>query len=146
MNNIRSYIILNKKTNTIIKLFIIISIIIIVSLFVTMQLKYKKYYQTYARVLEDGKVMAYLNPCQLQTLRKRKSILIEGVSYNFKINYIDSEYTLSNECNNCTMVVLDINLKTEDKIINNILNIEVLENDKKMIYYVKDYFMKGECK
>lgn len=90
--------------------------------------------------------MTYLNPCQLQTLKKRNSILIGGVSYNFKINYIDSEYVLSNECNNCTKVVLDINLKSEDKIVNNILNIEVLENYKKMIYYVKDYFMEGECK
>ena len=50
MNNVNSYIILNKSTNKLIKLFIITSLFIVLLLVLTLNIKYKKYYYLYGQV------------------------------------------------------------------------------------------------
>ena len=146
MNEIDSYIIENRKIGFFIKVFIIISIIIFVSLIILSGLRYKKYYQTIGIVIRDEnkyKLTLYLDPYKLKIIKNNNVLIIDDLEYKYTINYINNEYVISNNYTNYLNVVLDIELKKEDKIENNILQVKVLESNKKIFYYLKDYLKKG---
>jgi len=146
MNNINSYIILNRKTKFITNIFILISIIIIIALLLITQLKYKKYYQTNGQVIKENNIYQlslYLDPYKLKIFKNNNKIIINEKEYIYNIKSISDEYIISNDLKNYVKVILDINLNKEDKIVNNILNLKILESNKKIIYYLKDYFKKG---
>ena len=143
MNNVNSYIILNKSTNKLIKLFIITSLFIILLLVLTLNIKYKKYYYLYGQVDNNYKLILYCDIKYLEVLKKNNKIVINNNTYNYKILSIDTNYTILNNTNNYIQVVIDINLNSEDKITNNILKLKVLVSNKKLFYYLIDYIKKG---
>ena len=146
MNDVGGYIILNKNTSYVIKLFMLISFVILIFLIIISQLKYKKYYQTIGQVIEyenDFYLSLYLTPYQLDIIKDNNILFIDDYEYDYDIKFIDDEYLISNDYTNYVKVVLDIKIKEKDKILNNLLEIKVLESDKKLFYYVKDYFEKG---
>lgn len=147
MNNIKSYILLNKRTCFIINLFIIISIIIFITFIVLGQFKYKKYFQIIGQVVEKEKryqLSLYLNPYQLNIIKNNNELFIDNLKYSYSIDYIADGYIISDSCYNCLNVVLDINLKNKDRIVNNLLEVKLLESNEKLFYYLKNYFKKGE--
>jgi len=145
MTDINSYIIINRKTNFITNLFIMISIIIFISFIIIGGLKYKKYYQTFGQVIRDKnnyQLILYLSPYQLNIIKNNNKLTIDNLEYAYCINYISDEYIISNDNKNYLKIILDIDLKSKDKIVNNILKIKVLESNKKIFYYLKDYLKK----
>lgn len=145
MNSIKSYIILNKKTSNIINMFILISLMIVITLIVITQFKYIKYYEIKGMVVknnDDYKLQLYIAPDKLNVIKNNKKIIIEEKEYEYKINSIDNEYTI----NNYLKVIIDIKLLEKDKINNNILQIKIQESNKKLFYYIKNYLLKGEFK
>ena len=145
MNNIKSYIIINKKTNLITKLFISISIMILITLSILTQFKYKTYYQTFGQVIKENnnhKLTLYIDPYKLKVIKNNNLIIIDDKKYNYTIDLIDDEYIVSDNLTNYLKVILNVNLKQEDKINNNILEVRILESDEKIIYYLKEYFKK----
>lgn len=147
MNDINSYIIVNKKTNLITELFIKISILTLASLIVICGFKYKKYYQTAGQVIREKnnyQLAIYLYPYQLNIIKNNNVLIIENLEYKYSIDYIADEYIISSNSENYLKVILNINLKEKDKIVNNILQIKVLESNKKVFYYLKDYLKKEE--
>lgn len=143
MNNVNSYIILNKSTNKLIKLFIITSLFIILLLVLTLNIKYKKYYYLYGQVDNNYKLILYCDIKYLEVIKKNNKVVINNNTYNYKILSIDTNYTILNNTNNYIQVVIDINLNSEDKITNNILKLKVLVSNKKLFYYLIDYIKKG---
>ncbi|MCI7241094.1 MAG: hypothetical protein MR550_00910 [Bacilli bacterium] len=143
MNNVNSYIILNKSTNKLIKLFIITSLFIILLLVLTLNIKYKKYYYLYGQVDNNYRLILYCDIKYLEVLKKNNKVVINNNTYNYKILSIDTNYTVLNNTNNYIQVVIDINLNSEDKITNNILKLKVLVSNKKLFYYLIDYIKKG---
>lgn len=143
MNNVNSYIILNKSTNKLIKLFIITSLFIILLLVLTLNIKYKKYYYLYGQVDNNYRLILYCDIKYLEVLKKNNKVVINNNIYNYKILSIDTNYTILNNTNNYIQVVIDINLNSEDKITNNILKLKVLVSNKKLFYYLIDYIKKG---
>lgn len=146
MNNINSYIIINKKTNFITKIFIYISLSILISLTIVLNFNYKKYYYTKSNVTKinsNYNLVLYLSPEKLKIIKNNDSVFIDNKKYNYKINSISNEYIISNDFNNYIEVILDINLKEKDKINNNILEIKFLESNKKLFYYLKEYLKEG---
>ena len=145
MNNIKSYIIINKKTNLITELFISISILVFIALLILTQYKYKKYYQTIGQVTKENnkyKITLYIDPYKLNIIKNNNTMLIDKDNYSYTIDYIDNEYLISDDLNNYLRVIINVNLKNKDRINNNILNIKILESDKKIISYLKDYLRK----
>lgn len=145
MNNIKSHIILNKKTNNIINMFILISLMIIITLITITQFKYIKYYEIKGMVVknnEEYKLQLYIDPNKLNVVKNNKKIIIEEKEYEYKINSIDNEHTI----NNYLKVTIDIKLLEKDKINNNILQTKIQESNKKLFYYIKNYLLKGEFK
>lgn len=143
MNNVNSYIILNKSTNKLIKLFIITSLFIILLLVLTLNIKYKKYYYLYGQVDNNYRLILYCDIKYLEVLKKNNKVVINNNTYNYKILSIDTNYTVLNNTNNYIQLVIDINLNSEDKITNNILKLKVLVSNKKLFYYLIDYIKKG---
>lgn len=143
MNNVNSYIILNKSTNKLIKLFIITSLFIVLLLVLTLNIKYKKYYYLYGQVDNNYRLILYCDIKYLEVLKKNNKVVINNNTYNYKILSIDTNYTILNNTNNYIQVVIDINLNSEDKITNNILKLKVLVSNKKLFYYLIDYIKKG---
>jgi len=144
MSDIKSYIILNKKTSFIIKLFIIISIMIFVTLIIISQIKYTKYLKINGYVLENDnkyQLSLYLSPYELKIINNTNKLIIDKIEYEYKIDYVAKDYVILNN-RNYINVVLNINLSKKDKIVNNILNLEIKESNKKLFYYIKDYVMK----
>lgn len=143
MNNVNSYIILNKNTNKLIKLFIITSLFIILLLVLTLNIKYKKYYYLYGQVDNNYRLILYCDIKYLEVIKKNNKVVINNNNYNYKILSIDTNYTILNNTNNYIQLVIDINLNSEDKITNNILKLKVLVSNKKLFYYLIDYIKKG---
>ena len=143
MNNVNSYIILNKSTNKLIKLFIITSLFVLLLLSLTLNIKYKKYYYLYGQVDNNYRLILYCDIKYLEVLKKNNKVVINNDTYNYKILSIDTNYTILNNTNNYIQVVIDINLSSEDKITNNILKLKVLVSNKKLFYYLIDYIKKG---
>ena len=143
MNNVNSYIILNKNTNKLIKLFIITSLFIVLLLILTLNIKYKKYYYLYGQVDNNYRLILYCDIKYLEVLKKNNKVVINNNTYNYKILSIDTNYTILNNTNNYIQLVIDINLNSEDKITNNILKLKVLVSNKKLFYYLIDYIKKG---
>ena len=146
MNNISSYIIINRQTKHLIKFYIYISLIVFVSLILILNIKYKKYFQTKAIVINDNvnyNLNIYLSPNKINIIKSNNSIIIEDKEYNYKIKSISKDYILSNDFNNYIEIILEVNLKEEDKINNNILEVKLIENDQKLFYYLKDYLKEG---
>ena len=143
MNNVNSYIILNKSTNKLIKLFIITSLFIVLLLVLTLNIKYKKYYYLYGQVDNNYRLILYCDIKYLEVLKKNNKVVNNNNTYNYKILSIDTNYTILNNTNNYIQVVIDINLNSEDKITNNILKLKVLVSNKKLFYYLIDYIKKG---
>ena len=143
MNNVNSYIILNKSTNKLIKLFIITSLFIVLLLVLTLNIKYKKYYYLYGQVDNNYRLILYYDIKYLEVIKKNNKVVINNNTYNYKILSIDTNYTILNNTNNYIQVVIDINLNSEDKITNNILKLKVLVSNKKLFYYLIDYIKKG---
>lgn len=143
MNNVNSYIILNKSTNKLIKLFIITSLFIVLLLILTLNIKYKKYYYLYGQVDNNYRLILYCDIKYLEVIKKNNKVVINNDTYNYKILSIDTNYTILNNTNNYIQLVIDINLNSEDKITNNILKLKVLVSNKKLFYYLIDYIKKG---
>ena len=143
MNNVNSYIILNKNTNKLIKLFIITSLFIVLLLVLTLNIKYKKYYYLYGQVDNNYRLILYCDIKYLEVIKKNNKVVINNDTYNYKILSIDTNYTILNNTNNYIQLVIDINLNSEDKITNNILKLKVLVSNKKLFYYLIDYIKKG---
>ena len=143
MNNVNSYIILNKNTKKLIKLFIITSLFIVLLLILTLNIKYKKYYYLYGQVDNNYRLILYCDIKYLEVLKKNNKVVINNDTYNYKILSIDTNYTILNNTNNYIQLVIDINLNSEDKITNNILKLKVLVSNKKLFYYLIDYIKKG---
>lgn len=146
MNNIKSYIILNKKTNLITKSFLLISLIIVITILIIFQIKYIKYYQTIGQVIEENNVYQlnlYLDPYKLKILKNNNKLIIDNEEYFYSIKYIDNKYLISDNLDNYINVILNVNLKKKDRIVNNILKVKIQESNKKIIYYLKDYLKKG---
>ena len=144
MNNVNSYIILNKSNNKIIKLFIILSIFIVLLLVLILNIKYKKYYYLYGQVDNNYRLILYCDIDNLEIIKKNNKIQIDNNTYNYKILSIDTKYTVLNNTNNYIQIVIDINLNSEDKITNNILKLKILVSNKKLFYYLIDYIKKGK--
>jgi len=146
MNNIKSYIVMNKKTSSITNLFIIISIVIIMSLVIISNCKYKKYFHTIGQVVKEEnnyQLSLYLYPYQLKIIKNNNKLTIDNKEYNYNISYIKNEYIYINN-NSYLKVVLNINLDNKDKIINNNLEIKILESNKKIFCYIKEYLKRRE--
>jgi len=146
MNDIRSLIILNRKNTNASKMIISITTIILLALLIILQINYKKYYQIIGQVVEyndNYKLALYINPYKTNVIKNNNSLIIDNKYYEYKIDFIEKDYIISESMNQYIKIYIDIDLKSSDKINNNILQVKILESDQKIICYLKNYIKKG---
>ena len=146
MNSIKSYIILNKKINIYIKRFKMITILILITMIILCQIKYKSYYFTTAQVIKNDnyyQLLVLIPEDELSIIKENNNLIIEDIIYDYKIINIDNDYVLTNNNKLYLKVVLSIGLRKKDMIVNNLLQVKILKSNKKIFYYIKDYFVKG---
>ena len=142
MNTIKGYIILNKNTNYYIKLFIYLSIIFLLFIVILLNTKYKMYYKTKGIVTSDKNLMLIVKIDKLKYVKNNNKLVIDNKEYVYSIKSINNDYEIDNNLNNYLYLYLDVSLDSKDKITNNVLNVKLLESNKKIFYYLKNYIMK----
>ena len=146
MNNIDSYIILSKCSNSFVKCFIFVSLFIILTFIVLLHCEYKKYYNTIGQVVNNNNVyqmVTYIPIEKMNIIKNNNKLIIDKKEYYYKIKSIDNNYIINDNYEKCLEVLIDLNLNDDDKIVNNILNIKFEKSNKKIICYLKEYLMKG---
>ncbi len=146
MNSLDGYIMLNKKVSSYIKCFIFVSLLILITLIIFSQIKYKKYYNTIGQVVKEDnsyQILVYVPLDKLEIIKNNNTLIIDNKDYNYQIKHIYSEYMISDNLENVLKMILSLNLESKDMIENNILNIKFEKSEKKIIYYLKEYLLEG---
>lgn len=139
---IDSYIILNRKTNFIIKTFIFN--ILIIGLFVIWGIN-TFYYQTsfllHSKILNFNSFyyLKVLIPVkEVNKITNQNKIVIDGDVYNYQIYKIDSDIVYENQINYQKVYLEIINLKKEYLKNGYQVDVKILGEKKKIIDYLKE--------
>ena len=81
---------------------------------------------------------------KLKYVKNNNKLVIDNKEYVYSIKSINNDYEIDNNLNNYLYLYLDVSLDSKDKITNNVLNVKLLESNKKIFYYLKNYIMKGD--
>jgi len=92
---------------------------------------------------DNYKLALYINPYKTNFIKNNNSLIIDNKYYEYKIDFIEKDYIISESMNQYIKIYIDIDLKSSDKINNNILQVKILESDQKIICYLKNYIKKG---
>ena len=129
-----SPIILNRKTSSSVKIWILfLTLGLIVFIFIASFYKYHLYSSALAHVKKINSeyyLVTYIKEDMISNMYKY-SLLIENERFKFKVVNISEEYYLVDN-KNCYEVILEVTLKEQWKIENNILNI-AFQQDKTTI-------------
>lgn len=136
---ITSGIILNRKVEPLIYLYIMIIIVIILSLIIFITLfHYKTFYKARAVVdSEDNScyVRIYMPLDDVKYIVDNNTLYIDKKKYNYKIKSIDKEY-LTDNLNTYEVILLDINLPKKYCFQNLNLSLKIIKEDKRIIDYL----------
>ena len=139
---INSYIILNRKTSFITKLFIII--IILLSLFIIWGINtfyYQKYLKLHSKILyfNPNYYMEVLVPVkEVNQIMKQNKIIINDKEYNYKVYEVISNVEYIDNIN-YIRIVLEIYNLDEIYLVNGYqTDIKILKEKKKIIDYFKE--------
>ena len=136
---IDSYIILNRKTNTIIKIFIL-NIIIVVVLFIwgINKFEYKSFFHIHSKIINFNSyyVLEVLIPVkEVNQIKDQNILYIEDAIYTYNIYKIDNDIVYQNNINH-QKIYLKVNNLDEKYLINNYrLEIKIPNNKKTIIEY-----------
>lgn len=136
---IDSYIIMNRKSNLIIKIFVFnICIVIILIIWGINALEYQKKLNFHSKISNFNSyyLLEVLVPVkEVSQVIKKNELLIENISYDYKINNISDDLIVENNINYQKIYLLVNNLDEKYKINNLILDIKIPVSKKKIIKY-----------
>ncbi len=137
--SISSGIILNRKVEPLIYLYIMIIIVIILSLIIFITLfHYKTFYKVRAVIdSEDNHyyVRVYIPLDDVKYIIDNNSLYIDKKNYAYIIRSVDKEY-LTDNLNTYEVILLDIDLPKKYRYQNLNLSLEFLKEDKRIIDYL----------
>lgn len=132
-------IILQRKLNTLMYVYIMIIIIILLSLIIFFMLfNYKTYYKVRGIVETENAncyIKIYVPLKDLKYITGGKEVIINKKSYLYEILNIDSEYSTDNK-NTYQGMTLKVNLPSTYSINNLTLDLKFIKSNKKVINYI----------
>ena len=139
---IDSYIILNRKTNIIIKIFIL-NIIIIAVLFIwgINKFEYKSFFHIHSKIINFNSyfVLELLIPVkEVNQIKEQNRLFIGNNEYYYNIEYIDNNIIYQNNTNYQTIYLEVENLDKKYLINNYHIDIKIPKEHKKLIEYLKN--------
>ena len=134
---IDSEIILSRKIEPIIFVYIMIIIVITLSLIIFLTLfHYKTYYKVKGIVEGDNYyIRVYIPLDDTNYIVSNDIVRIDRKEYKYKIILIDSEFLIDNN-NTYQAILIKVELPTKYKFNNLSLNLQFLKEDKKIIDYI----------
>lgn len=134
---IDSQVILGRKIEPLIYVYIMIIIIIVLSLIIFMMLFHYKTYYNIRGIIdgEDYYIRLYVPLDDAPYVINGKIVRINRKDYEYEIVKIDDEY-LSDNYNTYQVVFIKINLPSKYKFNNLSLSIQFLKDDKRVIDYI----------
>ena len=118
--------------------FIIITNIII-SLIISLTCNYKTYYKVLGKVVYNNNYLLEI-PCEYNNIEyiiNNNTLSINNKIYNYNIINVDNNLYVTQENINYLLVYLSYN--EIPKINNLVLEVKILKENKKIIYYILDY-------
>jgi len=139
---IDSYIILNRKTNTIIKIFIL-NIIIITVLFIwgINKFEYKSFFHIHSKIINFNSyfVLELLIPVkEVNQIKEQNRLFIGNKEYYYNIKKIEDNIIYQNNTNYQTIYLEIKNLDKKYLIDNYHIDIKIPKSSKKLIEYLKN--------
>lgn len=107
--------------------------VVLLSLFVSMNITYKKYYLAKAAVDNNEYLKCLIEENSLSLLNKNSTLIIDEVEYQYSISSVEP---IVNENNLIYQVELKVNLDSKISKENNVLNLKILVEKQSVLKYV----------
>lgn len=107
--------------------------VVLLSLFVSMNITYKKYYLAKAVVDNNEYLKCLIEENSLSLLNKNSTLIIDGVEYQYSILSVEP---IVNENNLIYQVELKVNLDSKISKENNVLNLKILVEKQSVFKYI----------
>ena len=107
--------------------------VVLLSLFVSMNITYKKYFLSKAVVNNNGYLKCLVEENSLSLLNKNSTLIIDEVEYQYSISSVEP---IVNENNLIYQVELKVNLDSKISKENNVLNLKILVEKQSVLKYV----------
>ena len=107
--------------------------VVLLSLFVSMNIIYKKYFLAKAVVNNNGYLKCLVEENSLSLLNKNSTLIIDEVEYQYSISSVEP---IVNENNLIYQVELKVNLDSKISKENNVLNLKILVEKQSVLKYV----------
>lgn len=107
--------------------------LVLLSLFVSMNITYKKYYLAKAVVDNNEYLKCLIEENSLSLLNKNSTLIIDGVEYQYSILSVEP---IVNENNLIYQVELKVNLDSKISKENNVLNLKILVEKQSVFKYI----------
>ena len=107
--------------------------VVLLSLFVSMNITYKKYFLAKAVVDNNEYLKCLIEESSLSLLNKNSTLIIDGVEYQYSISSVEP---IVNENNLIYQVELKVNLDSKISKENNVLNLKILVEKQSVFKYI----------
>ena len=107
--------------------------VVLLSLFVSMNIIYKKYFLAKAVVDNNEYLKCLVEENSLSLLNKNSTLIIDEVEYQYSISSVEP---IVNENNLIYQVELKVNLDSKISKENNVLNLKILVEKQSVLKYV----------
>ena len=107
--------------------------VVLLSLFVSMNITYKKYFLAKAVVNNNEYLKCLVEENSLSLLNKNSTLIIDEVEYQYSISSVEP---IVNENNLIYQVELKVNLDSKISKENNVLNLKILVEKQSVLKYV----------
>lgn len=107
--------------------------VVLLSLFVSMNITYKKNFLAKAVVDNNEYLKCLIEESSLSLLNKNSTLIIDGVEYQYSISSVEP---IVNENNLIYQVELKVNLDSKISKENNVLNLKILVEKQSVFKYI----------
>ena len=107
--------------------------VVLLSLFVSMNITYKKYFLAKAVVDNNEYLKCLIEESSLSLLNKNSTLIIDEVEYQYSISSVEP---IVNENNLIYQVELKVNLDSKISKENNVLNLKILVEKQSVFKYI----------
>lgn len=143
-SSIEAEIFIRKKIPIFYKMITILTIILVVSVLIILNMNYQTMIKTDAIIKKEDSqylIMLSIKEEEVKYIVNNNYIKLDNTTYYYKIYKIEEDLYLSQNLENYKIVYLKSKLNKEYKINNLTLTAKINKNNKKIINYIIDYFM-----
>lgn len=119
--------------------------IFLISIILICLLKFNYYYETQAMYYENNSMLKInVTNNDLDKITKNNKLIIDNIEYDYNIYKIKNELVNGYNIQQYNEVLIDLNLNNKYKIKNNLIDIKIKYNEKKVFKIIIDFILGKE--